>query len=154
MSGLGTYEGVVLWVSPELCVVEEERRAHHISETTWTTTGELGQASRQPRTLAMRHNVRIAGRVCIQPHFYVCMYGQSGIHSPAHCTHPAHAYKGAAHLADLCTTSTWTTLPPYPRDREISLCASARSTAGAVFGSCQSRSKHGQTPGASYAPNR
>jgi hypothetical protein len=42
MSGLGTYEGVVLWVSTELCAVEEERRAHHISETTWTTTGDLG----------------------------------------------------------------------------------------------------------------
>jgi hypothetical protein len=42
MSGLGTYEGVVLCVSTELCAVEEERRAHHISETTWTTTGDLG----------------------------------------------------------------------------------------------------------------
>jgi hypothetical protein len=32
MSGLGTYEGVVLWVSPELCVVEEERRAHVLAK--------------------------------------------------------------------------------------------------------------------------
>ena len=29
-----TYREVVLWVSTEMCVVEEERRAHHISETT------------------------------------------------------------------------------------------------------------------------
>jgi hypothetical protein len=42
MSGRRTYKGAVLWVSTELCVVEEERRAHHISETTWTTTtGDL-----------------------------------------------------------------------------------------------------------------
>ena len=36
-----TYGEVVLWVSTEMCVVEEERRAHHISETTSTTTGDL-----------------------------------------------------------------------------------------------------------------
>jgi hypothetical protein len=41
MSGRRTYKGAVLWVSTELCVVEEERRAHRISETTWTTTGDL-----------------------------------------------------------------------------------------------------------------
>jgi hypothetical protein len=41
MAGLGTYERVVGWVSTEMCVVEEERGGRIISETTWTTTGDL-----------------------------------------------------------------------------------------------------------------
>jgi hypothetical protein len=154
MSGLQTYEGVVLWVSPESCVVEEERRAHHISETTWTTTGELGPL----------HGNHASSQCAIACELLVaCTYKIISIYDcTAKVTYTA---QRIAHTQRMHTETPhiWPISAP-PRHRphlpshiprtKRPVCTSVSSTAGAVFGSCQSRSKHGQTPGASYAPNR
>lgn len=109
MSGLRTYEEVVLWVSTEMCVVEEQRRAHHISETTWTTTGDLeplhGNNATSQCAKAYKLLVAYASKIISS---YACI---AKVVKTAQRIPILSACKSAAHLADIYTTRISTVLP-------------------------------------------
>jgi hypothetical protein len=109
MSGLRTYEEVVLWVSTEVCVVEEERRAHHISETTWTTTGDLEplHGNNAPSQCAKSYELLVAYAFEFISS-YICI---AKVVKTAQRIPILNACKSAAHMADISTISTWTILP-------------------------------------------
>jgi hypothetical protein len=109
MSGLRTYEEVVLWVSTEVCVVEEERRAHHISETTWTTTGDLEplHGNNAPSQCAKVYELLVAYVFKII-FSYICI---AKVVKTAQRIPILNACKSAVHLPDISTTCIWAILP-------------------------------------------
>jgi hypothetical protein len=123
MSGLQTYEGVVLWVSPELCVVEEERRAHHISETTWTTTGELGPLhdNHAPSQCAISCELLVACAYKIIS-IYVCIAKVTyTVQRIAHTTQRMHTKTPHIWPASAPPRHGSLVPSPYSRDRETSM---------------------------------